>query len=36
MADGDVATLFQHIAAQLSGLSTIVGAQGISQTVNPF
>ena len=36
MADGDVATLFQHIAAQLSGLSTIVGAQGFSHIVHPF
>ena len=36
MADGDVATLFQHIAAQLSGLSTIVGAQGFSHIVYPF
>ena len=36
MADGDVATLFQHIAAQLSGLSTVVGAQEISLIVYPF
>ena len=36
MADQDVATLFQHIAAQLAGLSTVVGAQGISQIVHPF
>ena len=36
MADGDVATLFQHIAAQLSGLSTVVGAQGFSHIVHPF
>ena len=36
MADQDVATLFQHIGAQLAGLSTIVGAQAISQIVHPF
>ena len=36
MADGDVATLFQHIAAQLSGLLTVVGAQGFSHIVHPF
>ena len=36
MADQDVATLFQHIAAQLAGLSTVVGMQGISQIVHPF
>ena len=36
MAEQDVATLFQHIAAQLAGLSTVVGAQGISQIVHPF
>ena len=36
MADQDVATLFQHIAAQLAGLLTVVGAQGISQNVHPF
>ena len=36
MVDHDVATLFQHIAAQLSGLLTIVDAQGISQIVHPF
>ena len=36
MVDGDVATLFQHIAAQLSGLSTVVGAQGFSHIVHPF
>ena len=36
MANGDVATLFQHIAAQLSGLSTVVGAQGFSHIVHPF
>ena len=36
MAYGDVATLFQHIASQLAGLSTVVGAHGISQIVHPF
>ena len=36
MADWDVATLFQHIAAQLSGLSTVVGAQGFFHIVHPF
>ena len=36
MAGRDVATLSQHIAAQLAGLSTVVGAQGISQIVHPF
>ena len=34
MADRDVATLFQHIAAQLAGLLTVVG--GIFQIVHPF
>ena len=36
MASRDVATLSQHIAAQLAGLSTVVGAQRISQIVHPF
>ena len=36
MAGKDVATLSQHIAAQLAGLSTVVGAQEISQIVHPF
>ena len=36
MAGRDVATHFQHIAAQLSGLSTVVGAQGFSHIVHPF
>ena len=36
MADQDDATLFQHIAAQLFGLSTVVGAQGFSHIVHPF
>ena len=36
MANQDVAALFQHKAAQLAGLSTLVGAQGIAHIVNPF
>ena len=36
MADQDAATLFQHLAAQLAGLSTVVGPQGIDQTLHPF
>ena len=36
MADQDITTLFQHIAAQLAGLSTVVGTQGISQIVHSF
>ena len=36
MAGRDVATLSQHIAAQLAGLLIVVGAQGISQIVHPF
>ena len=36
MSVGDVATLFQHIAAQWAGLSTVVGARGISLIVYPF
>ena len=36
MADQDVATLFQHLAAPLAGLSTMVGTQGIAQVVHPF
>ena len=36
MADRDVATLFQHKATQLAGLSTVIGALGISQIVHPF
>ena len=36
MADQDVATLFQHIAAQLAGLSTVVSTQGITQIFHPF
>ena len=36
MAGRDVATFSQHIAAQLAGLSNVVGAQGISQIVHPF
>ena len=36
MADGDVATLFKLIAAQLSVFSTVVGAQGFSHIVHPF
>ena len=36
MANQDVATLFQYLAAQLTGLSTMVSAQGIAQTIHPF
>ena len=36
MADQDVATLFQHLAVQLAGLSTVVGAQGIAQILHQF
>ena len=36
MANKDVATLFQHLAAQLAGLLTLVGAQGIAQIVHLF
>ena len=36
MDDQDVATPFQNLVAQLAGLPTIVGAQGISQIVPPF
>ena len=36
MANENVATLFQHIAAHLASLWTVVGTQGISQIVHPF
>ena len=36
MADQDASALFRHLATQIAGLSTIVGAQGIAQIVHKF
>lgn len=36
ITDQDVAALFRHLATQLAGLSTVVGAQGIAQIVQNF
>ena len=35
-AEQDIGALFQDLAGQLAGLSTTVGAQGISQIITPF